>query len=211
MSPPPGADPSQTLGYVSPGYIEPKVRPTSVTTVAIIGVIIGALGLLCIGGGTVWSIAMQNGAGNAQQRQMMAQQTPELRAFGYATGAVGFVLSLILLIGSIGALSLRPWARKMLVFYGVADIIYDTIKLFLVLQWMMPEMLHATERSTNLPPNMDAKQMASMMRWSMLITNWGVWVVLIAFAILVLAVMMRPNVKAAFEPLPLAPTAPGPL
>src|SRR5204862_4858350 len=55
------------------------------------------------------------GQGNAQQRQMMAEQTPEMKAVTISMGVVGFGLSLVLLIGSIGALSLRPWARKMLI------------------------------------------------------------------------------------------------
>src|SRR5204862_478614 len=122
----------------------------------------------------------------------------------YTAGAIGFVLSLILLLGSIGALSLRPWARKLLMGYAVADIMYNTVKLFLAMVWIMPEVMRQMERMPS-QGGPDPKQIAKFARWSMLVTNWAVWLVLVTFAIIVLVVMTRPHVVAAFEPEAVAP------
>jgi hypothetical protein len=193
------SEPSSSFPYAATqpmGYAEPRTRPTSVTSVAIIGIIFGIAGILCIGGSMIWSIAMQ---GSAQAQKMQMQQTPEMRVFGYVTGGIGFLLSLIVLLGSIGALSLRPWARKLLIGYAVADLIYDTVKLFLVLQWMGPIIVHQMERMP-AQQGVDSKKMAEIGKWSMLVTNWLVFGIVAGFAIMILYVMTRPAVVEAFEP-----------
>ena len=131
-----------------------------------------------------------------------------MKAVGIGLGVAGSVLSLVLLIGSIGALSLRPWARKMLIGYAVVDLIYDTVKLVLMLQWMLPLMIHGLERMP-AQQNVDPKQMVKVMQWTMLVSTWATWAVLVGFAILVLSVMMRRRVKQAFEPTGIPGAFPG--
>src|SRR5437016_4767411 len=97
MQPPPYEPPNAS-------YMIPPARPTSVTVISVLGIIFGALGCLCIVIGMGWQAASGQQQGGSEAMKM----------FGIVSGIAGLVLSIVLLIGSIGALSLRPWARSTL-------------------------------------------------------------------------------------------------
>jgi hypothetical protein len=188
MQPPPG-EPTALDAYM------PPVRPRSVTVVAILGIIFGALGCTCILGSVALSLAM----GNAQEQA--AQMPSELMTFGVITGIAGVVLSIVLLIGSIGALRLRPWARSMLLAFAAVDLMYDVGKLVLNLIWFVPRMEPVWRNSPQFRsnPNMNVEQGVRIARAIANGMSVATAAVTIAFALIVLIVMARPHVKLAFE------------
>src|SRR2546423_4668378 len=101
-------DPSM-MPYASPGVDLPPQRPGGVTAIAIIGIIYGGLGTLvnaCGVIGTLFMNAAVRAGGSAGGPQPFVMP-PELQAFNATAASIGGLLSLMLLIGSIGALSLR--------------------------------------------------------------------------------------------------------
>jgi len=173
----------------------PPVRPTSVTVVSIMGIIFGALGCVCLLGSVGLSVVM----GNAQEQS--AQMPPELMTFGIVTGIAGLVLSIFLLIGSIGALRLRPWARSALLAFAVVDLMYDVGKLVLNLIWFVPRMEPVWRNSPQFRgnPNMNVEQGVRIAKAVANGMSIATAAVTIAFAMTVLIVMARPQVKSAFE------------
>jgi len=194
MTPPP-VDPPMAVPYEQ--YM-PPLRPKSVTVISIIGIIAGALGCLCIAGGTIWSFAMQG-----QQGQQMGSA---MMIFSIVTAVAGLVLSIMLLVGSIGALSLKPWARSALIGFGAVDLIYDVAKLVLCIVWVLPMMepMFRNNPQFQSNPKVNVEQMVKFAKISSVVT-WGlIALVTIAIALAVLIVMNKPNVKAAFERRPEA-------
>ena len=123
MSPPP-AD--------APIPVEPK-RPAALTAICVIGIIFGAMGVLCVCFGLVGALM------NGQQQQMMMHASMTQMMLQIATSVFGIVVSTFLLIACIGAMSLRPWSAMMMVVVNVINLILETFKFVVGVTRMNPE------------------------------------------------------------------------
>jgi hypothetical protein len=188
----PNYPPGQPLGYAA---AEPA-RPTSVTVLGIIGIILSALGLICTPAAMIpyfTDLAVQDPVMNTIKND---------RAL-FATLIVQMVLAMLLafveLAGSIGSLMLKPWARKTMVWWAWAAIALGVLGTIMTLAWIMPKVTRAN-------PNPAAA-------WGGMIGGVVGGLVGLIFPIFVLIYFNRDYVKAAFERGsaggPAAPPPPG--
>lgn len=165
-------------------------RPTSVTVLAGIGIVLGALMLLCKPAGLVVQMFIKLPQPNPVID--IFRDDPALRAFAIGSGVTGTLISLLLLLSSLGSLALRPWARGgMLAYAGLAaamTIVGQGVGYFLV----APEVERAM-RQSGLPqqPGMALMSGITGVAIGLLLGFW--------YPALILVVYTRPLVKAAFE------------
>lgn len=98
----------------------PGRRPASITTLAILGIIFGAFTTIAM----PFSLFGPNapGASDDPIDRAMRESSGALAVTNFSTIMSG-VLGIALLIGSIGALSVKPWARRLINIYGITSII----------------------------------------------------------------------------------------
>src|SRR5690349_2733125 len=100
--------------YVS-GLAAPQ-RPTSLLVIGIIGIILGVCGVMCVGGTATYG--MIKGDPNMQN-------APKLFVIiNLALTAMGVMLSMFLIIGCVGLVTIRPWSRPLMLVFAGVDLIY---------------------------------------------------------------------------------------
>ena len=186
--------------YPDPATL-PPARPVVVSVLAIIGIVFGSLGLLCGGAGLLSAVAM------TVLKTKIVANTP-VQPVQIALGVVSFLLSGMLLIASIGSLSLKAQSRQLMVFWALVDIVYDTAKLGITLMFIVPSTTQALAAST---PNGVA-----VARGMMIGSGVAFWLLTVAYAAIVWFFFQSKDVVAAFvrgsvsfDPL-MQPTAPPP-
>jgi hypothetical protein len=120
--------------------------------------------------------------------------------FGAMVGSllVSMALAVLELASGIGALSLRPWARRGLVAYAVLNITVTIISLVLNFTVVEARTEHILQDVLARNPKLNTATMAAAMRIGKL-TGMILPVLFMIWAGIVLLFMTRPNVKAAFE------------
>ena len=124
-------------------------RPTPVTVLAIIGIILGSFGVLCKPLGLlplfVDFAAMTPGG---VKNPILDAQRNDPFLFGWTVGStvVGTAISVLLLSGSIGSLYLKPRARKAMVAYAVAAAAMTLINAVVTFVWVLPAMAAAQQQ-----------------------------------------------------------------
>lgn len=179
---PPYPQQPQPLPYG--GYPPPNPRPTSVTVLAIIGIIFAALRILCTPIGLLPFLVPS--APNPIID--IYRGDPMLMAFLVVAGVLTFLLGVVLLVGSIGALGLKRWARPLLVRYAVLQIALELLAVMLQVALVMPKVSAA----------LGAGPTASQAMAAMIGGIFGGLLALIV-PVLLLIFMTRPHVVAAFE------------
>lgn len=184
--PAPGYPPHQPNYYAQPPA---PPRPTPVTALAIIGIIFGALGVLCKPFGLVGMFLPQQGP------NPMIDMQREMMAWNVGSTVVGVGVSVLLLAGAIGSLNLKAWARPAMLAYAALAVLLTIINLVVALVWIVPKMQEAQQQATQqgVPP-----QAAAIMQTAGTVGA----VVGAAIALIYPAVLWyyytRPNIKAAF-------------
>jgi hypothetical protein len=193
--PPPPYDP---LAYASPRQSR---RPTSVTVIAIIAIVFGSLVIL----GSLCAIPQMLGfefASNPITEKM--REDSIYLAVSAASAVIGLGLGIGELIGGIGALSLRPGARRTLIVFAWADL--ATSIFFIVVQLVVvnPRMEKLMAGIVASNPSLRTPQAQMIMKASMY-GGWIFTVVTLIWPILIIRFMNRGHVKAAFssEPPPV--------
>jgi hypothetical protein len=103
----------------------PAGRPTSVTVIAGIGIALGALGLLFKPCGVAMQFVPMPGPPNPMLSAM--RDDPVILGWSVISGSTGTLLSLLLLLSSIGCLGLKPWARTGMLAYAALAILMTFI------------------------------------------------------------------------------------
>jgi hypothetical protein len=176
----------QPLGY---GQYYPRYnpRPTSVTVVAILGIIFGGLRVLCTPIGLVpFFIPINASTPNPVLDAYRAD--PKMLAILIAQSAVIFVLGAWLVAGSIAALLLKSWGRRMLISYALAQVIVVFAGLVVHYTIVMPRLSAALANAAG----------KAVVGLSLASTVVGAVLSLI-IPTLLLVIMTRPHVAAAFE------------
>jgi hypothetical protein len=184
--------------YYTPGqYVVPSRRPGSVTTLAIIGIILGSLGLLCCGWGIIGNLIGNTANAAFAGQQAAFRPTAAQNAWNLINSVVNFLLSGMLLAGSIGSLMLARWARLLMIIYAMAAIAMALVMLVMNFAVVLPAM-EDVFRQTAVPRNASFDP-ASFGRMIMIITTLLTFLVMMIYPICVLVFYRRPNVVAAFE------------
>lgn len=165
-----------------------NTRPTSLTVLGVLGIIFGAAGILCVGG--LLAYGLIKGDPN------MEHAPPTMMMVNIGLTAIGVVLSLFLMIGSIGLLNLRPWSRSLMLVWAWVDLIFDAAKFAICVFYILPIIM---ELFQTYPPPGVTPQVMPMVRIAS-IAQWGViFLVTAGFSVFILLVLSRPNVKAALS------------
>lgn len=167
-------------------------RPTSVLVLAIFGIIVGGLGLLCTPFAPL-AYSIQIGPPNPVIQ--MTRNDPVLWNWTLAACVVGTLLAVLLLAGSVGILGLRRWARSTLLLWAVLAALMGVASAVVEFGFKIPKLM-ALQNGSNDPALRSAVPSGIAA---------AVVAVPIAFAlpVCVLYFLTRPKVKAAFD----SPTA----
>ena len=214
---PPGQyPPGQYPQPYTPGYATPmpgSVRPGSVTALAIIGIVLGGMGTLCLGCGTVMAVIQL--AGGAAMQGFGGQQQPQLshgaQVFGVVSGVLELVLWVVILFAGIGALSLKPATRRLAINWSYAMIVWALVKTAVQLAWIGPETVRMMKemQATSPGPNAPPPQMMNIMSGAMTAMTIVMFLVYVALPVSYLIWWRKPHVKAAFEGAAAGAAQPG--
>jgi hypothetical protein len=200
-----------TIPYMSSTVHPPSNRPTAVTVLAIIGIVFGALGVLCIGSGDVM---LMFSFMSANLNQGFAGQSMGLRLLGLFVGVLSLGLSGVLLWASIASLGLKPFARRLMIGWALADIAFDAANLVykLLIQIHVSARNSAFRQNPAFQNNPTAPQVLQTIKVVGIIMAIVVWLIGTTYAALVYIYFRKPEIIAAFESPPpnLNPSSPMP-
>ena len=149
MTPEPSAPPP--VDYAAPPADAP--RPTSVTVLASLGIVFGTLGMLCKPAGAMMNLMVKLPQPNPMMD--LFRNDPALRAFMIGNAATGTLLSLLLVLSSLGSLALKPWARAGMLAYAALAVVMTLIGQMMGLFVIGPEVERAMRQSgIAQPPGM---------------------------------------------------------
>lgn len=194
--------------YAVPNYyrgVMPNPRPPSVTSVAIIGIVLGSLSVLCTGPGFLLNLAMLGNDGRnplAPQLPLMNHSVVVLQTF---QSLVNFVMAMIMLICCIAALRLKPFARKVLVPWSIFMIPWAVLCGIVTIAWVLPQTREATASIYRANPALrSAHEMGK---------TCGALLMPAVMCVVPLGVLIwwgRPHVRAAFGEQVALPPEPNP-
>jgi hypothetical protein len=184
-----------------PGYASiQSARQGSITVMSILAIIFGSLGLLCGGVGVISQlILLATGGRNPFAPTLPAMNNAAVTAYSTFAVLVMFALSAVLLAGGIAGLKLRPWARRAMIWWSIATIIWATTNLVITLLWINPAAAQYV-RQVQLQTNPRAvTTMGSVLGPIQVISALIRWALTCALPVCFLILWRSPNVVAAFE------------
>lgn len=181
----------EAQSYVPLDYAPP--RPTSVTVISIIGIVLAALSLIfCLPVSVVPFFVPK-----------MLEQNPGLLAvkndtvrFAFSLGSFGMnvVMALLLLIASIGSLKLMRWARQAMIAYAVLTILLTVV--FVAGQMFL--IFPVTLAPENMPPGTPPNAIGMIKAFSYGSVAFGALIALI-LPVFILIFFNKQHVVDAFE------------
>lgn len=179
----------QSVDYAAPPPGEP--RPTSVNVLAGLGILFGALFVLCKPSGLIVQLFVTL-PGPPNPMVDLFRNDPTLRAFALFSGLTGTLISLLLLLSSLGSLALKQWGRTGMLGYATLALLMTVVEQAIGLAVVGPEVERAMRQSgIKQPPGI---------AW---MSGWFGMVVVVLFKLwypaLILYYFTRPRVRAAFE------------
>ena len=139
FQPPPMSPPPTPLGYQGPTPAV-QLRPTSVTVLAIIGIILSGLGVLC---GPFALLPYVTTMGPPNPIVDAVKKAHALMVWMFGSSLLSWLVSLLLLICAIGSLLLKRWARSGMLVYAIISIAMGLIGLVVSITWAFPAMQRA--------------------------------------------------------------------
>jgi hypothetical protein len=187
-------------------------RPTSVTVIAILQFVFGGLGLLMgicgggyqfAGGNKMFATAPQAAQNQQIQTQMedfLKEKVPSAKPVQYATMALDLILCLIMIASGVGLLKLQPWGRMLAIVYAIFSIL---LKLFGAIYGFLFSIPAVTEFLEKTPAQNPQEAMVfNVMKATLYVTPF-LSLVFIVYPLIVLIIMMRPSIAAAFRAGPI--------
>jgi hypothetical protein len=179
----------QPLYYDTP----PKRRPTSVTVIAVLAIIFGSIWTLM----SLCAIPQWLGV-NFSPNPVLDDMRKDAVLMTYTVGTTlgGLVLSIMELWGGIGALSLKPSARRTLNAYAWGRIGLSVVEIVFSIV-LLDRTRALTARALQANPKLNTPQMQQFAEMGY---YFGFALSILAFIwpVLVLIYMNKPHVKAAF-------------
>lgn len=182
---------AQPVGYVPLDYT--PTRPTSVTVLSIIGIVLAVLSLVVCFPMQFASFVVPQMGSEAPGMIAIKNSTPAF-AFTLANGAISILITIMLLICSIGSLKLFRWARQGMIAYAILTIITAIVGTILQFILIFP----ITLAPENLPPGTPANALG-MAKVAAYIFTVLIVVIVLVLPICILIFFNRPHVKDAFE------------
>lgn len=176
-------------------------RPASLTTIAVLNMVFGALGLICgcINGfsiGVLLTASPDNPNEVIRAMALVAEaiqrEAPSFMAIEIGRTLFFLVFSSLLIVAGIGLLYIGNWARIMSFIYAVTAILTQAAYLLYVFMVEYPAVARIQAQFGGDPLQNRASQVAGI---------FGIALV-IAYAIVLIILLSLPGVRAAFSPLP---------
>lgn len=196
--PPPG-DP---LSYASLGTPQPSRRPASVTTLGIIAIVLGSLGLLVTCCAIPQALGVNffpNPVADAISRDHV------LFTLGLVQSTLSLILAIISLWAGIGLLRLQPSARVWLIRYAVVFAVVIVAGFVVAITVTRQRMDNAMNQAYAANPTLNTPQVKTIRQYS----TYGGYcfsIVYLIWPISILFYLNQPHVKAAFDANPDAST-----
>jgi hypothetical protein len=186
--------------------------PTPILVIAILHLVFGIPGLLFgLCGAGMQAITQgnpqlfqpnpQQGAVQQEMNAYMDEHVPYHRASNYSLIGLNLLLSILMITGGIGLFYLKPWARTVSLVYAVLSLLE---KLFSLIQtlviWPTMQNFFNEQGQKN-----QAMAMASSFFGISMAVGLGVVFLSAIYPLVVLVILNRPSVKAAFQPQPDLP------
>jgi hypothetical protein len=175
------------VDYVSP---RENPRPTSVTVLAGIGIVFGALFTLCKPAGAMMQLLIKLPQPNPVMD--VFRNDPAIRMFTIGATITGTLLSILLLISSLGSLTLKPWARTGMIAYACLAVVMTFLGQA-VGYFLIGPAVESAMRGSGLPqpPGMAWMGPGASLAIGLVL---GLW-----YPTLILFYFTRPRAKEAFE------------
>jgi hypothetical protein len=193
-------------------------RPTPVLVIAILHLVFGGLSFvfgLCSGvmlaiGPASFTPQPPPGPAGAQipvppdlalrQQRFLEQEIPFYRTITVTQLVLWLILSAVLIVAGIGLLGMRPWSRRLSLAYGIGSIVTQLASFIYTVTLMLPAMSAFYKQLEQ-----DFPQAGPIWAFS----RMGVWMSLVivpvglAYPIVVLVLLTRPKIVAAFANQPV--------
>ena len=181
-------------------------RPTVVSGLAITGIIIASLGILCNGIGVLAQVAVMVMGKSPAMANVPMMHDAAINAFGIANSTIDLVLCIALLAFCIGALNLKPFAHTALMIWSVIALVWVTLAFVAQVAWVLPATADfvARQQGSNAPPGM-----AAGYRVGQVIGAGFVWLIYCTPPALFLILWRGQRVLAAFGKAASGPAHPG--
>jgi hypothetical protein len=192
----------------------PQKRPVAVVVIAVLQLVFGAIGLC---GSAVQLTGAQNALTTATQvnpppgqpspptaqdiENYLEKKVPNYHTLTLADGVVDLVLSVLMVASGIGLLQLRSWGRLLAVVYAVLSILAKVAGTAFAFALVVPAMSDFA-RELEATRGKEAALMGQVMQIS-IIAAAVFGAVLVVYPILVLIVLSRRSVRAAFAGTPV--------
>jgi hypothetical protein len=175
---------------------------------AILNIIFGSLGLLCMLCNGV--VMLGNAAGGnrgggfggndpaaARMMQMVEQEIPAYMAVQVGALVIGLTLAALMLISGIGLLYMQNWARIAAIVYAITDILLRIGNLVYYFAFVSPVMSRALQQVQFRQGNVAGPDMGVLMG-IINVTMIAVSLVIVIYDVILLVFMLVPGVVAAF-------------
>lgn len=188
--------------------------PTSVTVLGILQIVFGCLGLVCgvcagvasRGGQPAFMQPQDGGAGqnaDAQKQQQwledmqkaIEEHSPANAMVGRVSLALDFLVSALMIASGIGMLRLASWGRLLGIVYALLSMAMKVFGAAYGLIYVVPAGREFLERQP--PPGANSQLVATSARIGLYAPT--AMLVLIIYPVIVLIIMFRPRVVAAFQ------------
>src|SRR5689334_8162049 len=123
--PPSPFQPQSNFGDVY-GNVMPE-KPGVVSGLAVTGIILGSLGILCNGIGLIAQVFVVLMGKSPMLANTPMLKDPAINAFGIANSSIDLVLCIALLALCIAAYNLKPFAHSALMRWSIVAIIWATV------------------------------------------------------------------------------------
>jgi hypothetical protein len=183
-------------------------RPGVITGLAVTGIVLGSVGILCNGIGLLAQLFLIVVGKNPVTANAPVMKDPLINGVGVASAVISLVLSIMLLVDCIGALRLKPGAHSGLIRWSWMTLVWATVSFVMQAVWILPAtadfVLAQQTRTGSLPP----PGMAAGFRFGQVIGAGIVWIIWCILPVLFLTLWRSPQVLAAFGKAPDGPAQP---
>lgn len=166
-------------------------RPTSVTVIAILGLVWAGFGVLL----TLWGLIVPLVSSAPEQVALRADVG--LMSVTYIGGCIGLLLNAVLVAGCIGALKMTRWSRPTLLGWAYVNLALIVITGLLNVAYVIPRTLeiaiNANPSVSGMPENMRRAMLIGAIVLGLLGSLFSA-----ALPVATLIIMSRKNVKEAF-------------
>jgi len=184
----------------------PRERPTAITTMAILNIVIGGLGMLCglcgLGAPAASAgILKMAGAGAGDPMAVLNERVPGLFFWMFTKISLALVLSVLLVIAGIGLLNMKKWGRTLSLVYAIFTIPLQIAYVLFQILLVQPATKEAMAQIQ--PPPMAPGQAAGQQIGQQIgpaIGVVGAASLFVLYSVAVLVVMLLPAVTEAFAP-----------